>query len=176
MQFLEHNFFKKWGVIEKLRPIKVLLSDVDGTITDGKVTDGKVSFNVKDGIAISIFKELGIKIIFISGRDSECVRNKLTDLDVEYYLGIKDKTKTLAHLRNKYHLNYSQIAYIGDDINDIDIASRCSVRIAPKDAHKDYKKICNYVTKNKGGEGAIREIADLFRRCKNESEILKKYL
>lgn len=152
---------------DKIKKIKLLVMDVDGVLTDGKITfteDGKEikSFFVQDGMGINLWLKAGFKLIIISGRKSKIMRNRAKELGIkEIYQKIDDKSKILKLLLNKYKLKLENIAYIADDLNDFEAFKKAGFKIAPSNACKEIKKISDYITERKGGEGAVREIIEV---------------
>lgn len=151
----------------RLNDIKLFVMDVDGTLTDGKIYcsgDGELfkAFNVKDGYAIAnILPEYGIIPVIITGRESDIVKYRATELKItELHQGVKDKLKALEAVMEKYGCTYENTAYIGDDINDIDCIKRCAVTASPSDAASKVKALVDYVCQSAGGNGAVREFID----------------
>jgi len=147
--------------------IKLLVIDVDGTLTDSKIylgENGEIMkvFNVKDGCAIhDILPEHGIIPIIITGRKSKIVENRAHELGVELvFQGIKDKLALLKNLVTENGVTFEEIAYIGDDISDLECIKVCGISGCPADAVDDIKNKVNYTCRNKGGEGAVREFVE----------------
>ena len=147
--------------------IKLLVMDVDGTLTDGKIymgENGEVmkAFNVKDGYAIAhMLPEMGIIPVIITGRKSKIVENRAKELGItELYQGVGDKLAVLKNVAEKYNVSPDEIAYIGDDINDLDCIEYCGVTACPADAVEEVKRIATYVCKKNGRDGAVREYID----------------
>lgn len=147
--------------------IKMLILDVDGVLTDGKVMlnkDGEEYkfFNVKDGEGISIARKAGITVVFLSGRASKAVEKRAGKLGVtEVYQGVKDKIAVYEKLMKKYRLQKDNIAYVGDDLNDIPLAEKVGFPVAVNNAAEELKKVAAYVTSHNGGDGAVREAIEL---------------
>lgn len=143
--------------------IKMFLADCDGTLTDGGMyytSNGELmkKFNTRDGYGISLLKEKGILTGIITGEESEIVRRRGEKLGVdEIWLGVKDKTKTVQEICCKYDIDITEVAYIGDDLNDMEVMSAVGVAICPADAVSQIKEIAMYVTSQSGGHGAVRE-------------------
>lgn len=152
----------------KLGLIKLLAMDVDGVLTDGSMYysekgDELKKFNTRDGMGIQLLKENGIKIAIITKENTKLVERRAKKLKVDnLFQGVGDKLLALEELKNKYNLDYSEIAYIGDDINDISVLKKVGISICPADAITDVKKVCNYIAKKKGGEGVVREFYELW--------------
>lgn len=147
--------------------IKLLVMDVDGTLTDGKINMGPSgelfkSFNIRDGYGINeILPEHDIVPAIITGRTSQIVENRARELHItELYQGKHDKLDTLKSLMSKYDCNRNNVAYIGDDILDIVCMKECAIVGCPADACQEVKDMANYVCLNKGGEGAVREFIE----------------
>lgn len=146
--------------------IKMLVMDVDGTLTDGKIymgEDGEVmkAFNVKDGYAIVHLRKSGIEPVIITGRASKIVENRANELGIkELHQGVSNKLEVLKNVMNKYDITSENIAYIGDDLNDIECIQYCGLSACPNDAVEDVKNIVNYICHNNGGNGAVRELVD----------------
>ena len=147
--------------------IKLLVMDVDGTLTDGKIymgENGEVmkAFNVKDGYAIAhMLPEMGIIPVIITGRKSKIVENRAKELGItELYQGVGDKLAQLKKVAEKYNASPKEIAYIGDDLNDLECIEYCGVTACPADAVEEVKRIATYVCKKNGRDGAVREYID----------------
>ena len=152
--------------------IRMLVLDVDGTLTDGKIymsAKGELmkAFNIKDGYAISRLKEYGIEPVIITGRESEIVKQRCAELKItEFYQGVENKLFKLKDICAKKGLTLSQVAYIGDDVNDLPCIQQCGVTACPADAVKKVKKAVTMITEAKGGEGAVREFCEfLVEKC-----------
>ena len=153
--------------------IKLLVMDVDGTLTDGKIymgENGEVmkAFNVKDGYAIAhMLPEMEIIPVIITGRKSKIVENRAKELGIiELYQGVGDKLAQLKKVAEKYNAAPEEIAYIGDDLNDLACIEYCGLTACPADAVEEVKQKVTYVCNKNGGEGAVREFI-----CKIEENI-----
>lgn len=154
--------------------IKLLIFDVDGTLTDGKITyDANgvetKSFDVKDGAAIEAWnKKFGFKSAFITGRQSVIVEKRAKELGITYvYQGVSDKTLILKEILEKEGLELFQVAAIGDDLNDIKMLNQVKISFCPHDATEEVKKIVNVVSKKNGGNGAAREMIEYILKMKD---------
>ena len=141
--------------------------DVDGTLTDGKIymgENGEVmkAFNVKDGYAIAhMLPEMGIIPVIITGRKSKIVENRAKELGItELYQGVGDKLAQLKIVAEKYNAAPEEIAYIGDDLNDLECIEFCGVTACPVDVVEKVKKTVNLVCNKKAGEGAVRDFIE----------------
>ena len=146
--------------------IKILVMDVDGTLTDGKIymsANGELmkAFNIKDGYAIARLRDYGIEPVIITGRSSEIVKQRCAELKItELHQGIENKSYKLRDICKKYGIDLSQVAYIGDDLNDLPCMKICGCSACPSDAMKQVKDSVGYVCRAKGGDGAVREYID----------------
>lgn len=146
--------------------------DVDGTLTDGKVYLGNngeelKSFNVRDGLGIKLIAKHNIKTAIITGRESEIVANRAKELDIkEVYQGIDNKKRIYYDLKKKYNLLNKDIAYVGDDLNDLELLKVVGLSLTVNDAVKEVKKNCDFISSKNGGEGAVRDIIDLIIKSK----------
>ena len=146
--------------------IKLVLLDVDGTLTDGGIYRGNNGeelkrFNVKDGYAIVNAQKLGIEFGIITGRKSELVEIRSNELKIKYlYQGISEKTVILKEIMQKTGLKKEEIAYMGDDLNDILIMKQSGLTGTPKDATDEVIQIADFVSEKNGGSGAVREFVE----------------
>lgn len=142
--------------------IKLLVLDVDGVFTEGKVSTGfekelSKDFSLIDGMGLEIIRGEGVEVIVMTSEDSDIVKTRMNKLKLETYLGIKDKYSFLEKIRQEKRIDRNEIAYLGDDINDL--ANICSVKwgIVPSNGVLENKLKADLVLSSKGGEGAIRE-------------------
>jgi len=146
--------------------IKVLFTDVDGTLTDGRLYYTEAGetmkvFHVKDGQGINLWKKAGKKIVVISGRSSNIINTRMQESSVEdIILNCNDKVKTIEQWLSKNSISWSESAYIGDDINDLDAMQKAKLCAAPADAVEEVYSGADYKCKTKGGLGAVREFID----------------
>jgi 3-deoxy-D-manno-octulosonate 8-phosphate phosphatase (KDO 8-P phosphatase) len=146
--------------------VKLLVLDVDGVLTDGTITYDSLGrevkfFNVKDGYGIVKAREAGIEVAVISGRYSWQVEKRCRELGItEVYQGVGDKLSVLKSLMEKYTLQVSQVAAMGDDLPDVPLLKAVGISAAPSDAVPEVKLIVDFVSRNPGGRGAVREFID----------------
>ncbi|WP_092741162.1 KdsC family phosphatase [Hymenobacter psychrophilus] len=149
-----------------LKAVKVFILDVDGVLTDGTLlafNSGEQvrTFHIRDGYAVRHALRQGYRVAVISGREEQGVRKRLESLDVrDIYLGVDDKMKIFNNYLNTYHLETANIAYMGDDMPDLEVMRRCAVAACPADAAADVRAISNYVAQLPGGHGAVRELIE----------------
>lgn len=146
--------------------IKLIVLDVDGCLTDGRLiysTDGSESknFNVKDGLGISTWVKLGNRVAIITGRNSNIVQRRATELGIQHlHQGIKDKDRILREIVESLGLDFSNVAAIGDDLNDFNMLNLAGKSFTPKNGVKEIKAIVDTVLSFDGGDGAVREMID----------------
>jgi 3-deoxy-D-manno-octulosonate 8-phosphate phosphatase (KDO 8-P phosphatase) len=168
--------------VKAAKSIRAIFFDVDGVLTDGKIIyddTGKElkQFNVKDGQIISHLKKSGIIVGAITGRESETVSKRAAELKLDFcHQGILDKASVFQKLIKHYKLKAKEVAYIGDDINDLGVFAATGFSATPADAPVYIKSRAMLVTSAKGGRGVLREVADLVLAAKGELEkIIKSY-
>lgn len=147
--------------------IKLLVIDVDGTLTNGSIYIGETgevfkAFNVKDGYAIThLLKDHNIKPAIITGRQSEITARRCEELDIKLlYQGVEKKEKVLRSLAQELGLTLDEIAYIGDDENDLECINIVGLSGCPSDSCNKVKANARYITQRKGGDGAVREFIE----------------
>ena len=151
--------------------IKILVMDVDGTLTDGHIymsPDGEAmkAFHCQDGYAIAqILPKLGIAPVIITGRNSKIVANRAAELKITHlYQGVSDKLPVLKAIAAELDATAEEIAYIGDDLNDLDCIQYCGLTGCPADAVPEIRDIVDFVSSRDGGRGAVREFVDMIRK------------
>ena len=160
--------------------IKLVLLDVDGTLTDGGIYRGNNEeelkrFNVKDGYAIVNAQKLGIEFGIITGRKSELVEIRAKELKIKYlYQGISEKIVILEEIMKKDGLSKVEIAYMGDDLNDLLIMKQVGLSGTPKDAVDEVIQVADFVSKKNGGSGAVREFIEHILKKDGKWEIFLK--
>jgi len=160
--------------------IKLVLLDVDGTLTDGGIYRGNNGeelkrFNVKDGYAIVNAQKLSIEFGIITGRKSELVEIRAKELKIKYlYQGISEKTVILEEIMKKDGLSKEEIAYMGDDLNDLLIMKQVGLSGTPKDAVDEVIQVADFVSKKNGGSGAVREFIEHILKKDGKWEIFLK--
>jgi 3-deoxy-D-manno-octulosonate 8-phosphate phosphatase (KDO 8-P phosphatase) len=147
--------------------IELIVLDVDGTLTNGDIIytsngDELKHFDVKDGLAIATWtKKLGKKAAIITGRNSKLVERRSKDLGITHlYQGIHNKDEVLANILVQEQLSWSQVATIGDDLNDLKMSKKAGISFATNDASHYLKDSVNIVCHSNGGKGAVREMVE----------------
>ena len=175
--------------------IKILVLDVDGTLTDGKIyVDDKdnsfKAFNVKDGFALVNWIKLGGEVVILTGKKSNIVERRAKELGIKYVIqGSKNKTQDLKNrvkiffpkldlknLLNKLNITFENTAYMGDDLNDLGVMKNVALSGCPKDSVQEVLEISNFISTKNGGDGTVREFLEYI--MKNNGmwrKILEKY-
>lgn len=172
----------KKSLREKLQHIKILIMDVDGVMTDGRIIindDGRETknFDVRDGHGIKLVQRYGIEVALLTGRQSEVVKHRANELGItEVHQKIFNKKEVFVEILQKNNLNADQAAFIGDDIIDIPVLKEAGFSATVADAIDIVKKTVDYVTKKKGGRGAVREVCEMLLQAQGRwPEIAAKY-
>ncbi len=166
--------------IKKAGQIRAIFFDTDGVLTDGKIiyddTGREIkAFNVKDGYIISHLKKAGFVVGIITGRDSKTVSHRAAELKLDFcHQGIVDKLSVFEKLVEFHKLKKKQVAYIGDDINDLVTLSACGLSASPADGMSYVKAKVDIVTQAKGGQGVLREVADFILAAQGKLEKILK--
>tara|TARA_B100001971_G_C18225962_1_gene560417 strand:+ start:742 stop:1236 length:495 start_codon:yes stop_codon:yes gene_type:complete len=152
---------------KRLKKIKLVITDVDGVLTDGGMyysKDGEFlkKFNTRDAMGMELLLDLGIKTIMLTRENSNIVKARAKKIKVsELYSGVLNKKSLLKKILKKYNVKLDQVAYIGDDLNDLEIMKSVGFSVTPSNGIDQIKKISNYVCKLNGGDGVFRELADI---------------
>jgi 3-deoxy-D-manno-octulosonate 8-phosphate phosphatase (KDO 8-P phosphatase) len=162
------------AVRNKARAIKLLLLDVDGVLTDGRIIldDRGVEtkqFNVRDGQGIVLLMRAGIEVGLITARSSKAVRYRAKELNLRIvHQGIQNKITTYGVILRQLGLAETEIAYIGDDVGDLEILRRVGFAVTVNDGWEELFQSVDYVTEKPGGRGAVREVAELLLKAQNK--------
>ena len=166
-----------------LADIRLLAMDVDGVLTDGTLgcrSDGSEEkrFHVHDGLGLALITSIGIDVAWISGRVNPAVERRASELGVGRLLqGIRDKRTALQEMAQEAGLSAHEIAYIGDDWNDLGAFAACGVKIAVANARREVRDRADFVTHAPGGHGAVREVCDALLDARHLSaQVLEDYL
>lgn len=156
-----------FGKQRRIPQIKMFLTDCDGVLTDGGMYysengDELKKFNTRDGMGLKLLKEKGIITGVITGEDRELNRRRCEKLQIDFYeSGVKDKLSVVKRLCADCKISLENVAYVGDDINDAEVIRAVGFGCCVSDAQPAIKEMADYEAKRAGGEGAVREIADL---------------
>ena len=163
--------------------IKLLLMDCDGVLTDGRLwlleeTDEQKSFNTHDGLGLSLFHRAGLKSGIITGRRSKAVERRARELGVEFVRqGDPDKTAAFEDVLKEAGVGEHEVAFVGDDLPDIPLMKRSELAVAVADAVDETRLAAHYVTRAKGGRGAVREVVEMILKTQGRwSDLVDEYL
>lgn len=152
--------------------IKLFATDVDGTMTDASMyyTEDGIElkkFNFRDGMGFKLLREAGIKTAIITSEASAMVKKRADKLKVDYLsMGSWEKLDFVKNICKDLDITLDEVAYIGDDINDIELLQAVKYKACPNDAVKKVKEVEDIIIlENKGGEGAVREFIELLLEC-----------
>ena len=157
----------RFSLQETLRGIRLFATDVDGVLTDAGMYysesgDEWKKFNTHDGMGIKLLQKAGILTAVITQESTKIVMRRAQKLTIpEVHQGVSDKLAVLKELITRHGFSMDQVADIGDDVNDLQALGAVGFSAAPADGMPPVLKTVRYVCKKKGGEGAVREVADL---------------
>jgi 3-deoxy-D-manno-octulosonate 8-phosphate phosphatase (KDO 8-P phosphatase) len=162
------------ALILRIKTVRLLMLDVDGVLTDGKIIINDQGFeskhfDVRDGHGLKLLMRYGVGVALVTGRRSSVVEYRAKDLGIEeVYQGTWNKVETFEEILRKMNLHPEQTAFVGDDIVDIPIMRRV--------AAEDTRKVAHYVTKRRGGRGAVREVCELILKVQDHwQDVAMKY-
>ncbi len=172
---------------DRARRVELILFDVDGVLTDGQIliipdAQGTVHefkmFNTQDGVGLSFARRIGLRLGVLTGRTSEAVAARAKELGMEIVeQGSWNKLETYQKIRAQVNLEDAQIAYMGDDLQDLPVMRRAGLAIGPGNAQEDIRQYCHLITRRTGGHGAVREALEFIIRAHGKwDEIMARYL
>ncbi len=159
-------------VSDRARRVRLLCVDVDGVLTDAGMyygPDGEVlkKFNTRDGMGLARVREAGVAVAIISGEDSAIVHARAAKLKIDdVYCDAANKRAAVDVLCDKHGLALDQVAFIGDDLNDLSALESVGLACAVADAAEPVQAVAHYVTRRRGGDGAVREVCELLIAAK----------
>lgn len=161
-------------IIKKILQVKVVITDVDGVLTDGGLyyTDDGLTlkrFNVKDGMGVRKLSDNGIESGIISTDVSGIMKTRAERIKMDFvYTGIWEKEEKMMEVCNERDISPENIAFIGDDINDVGVIKVSGFTACPNDAVPEIKALVDYICENRGGNAVFREFADLIINVQNK--------
>lgn len=168
---------------QKAEKIRWFIMDVDGVLTDGSIiydSNGNElkKFSVKDGMGITLLHNIGIKTGIITSRKSSTVEKRAKELGINVIIqNAKNKLLSYESFKKKYNVRDEEVLFIGDDFVDLPVLKRAFFPVTVPDAPKELKNIAVYITEKKGGDGAVREVAELLLKLQGKyKEAIEKYL
>ncbi|MBN3039323.1 MAG: HAD hydrolase family protein [Candidatus Omnitrophica bacterium] len=162
------------SVKEKAKKIRMLALDIDGVLTDGRIIydeRGKElkCFNVLDGMGLALLKMTDIKVALITAKGSGAVLRRAKDIGaVEVKQNSLAKGKALSAILKKYKLKNDEVCFVGDDLVDVPALKKAGLAVAVSNSCAEAKKAAHYVTRKKGGKGAVREIIEIILRAQGK--------
>ena len=165
--------------INRARKIRMVITDVDGTLTDGTLLvlpDGEEvkAYHVRDGMGVLLAQLAEIEVGIITGKISRGLEKRAERLKItELHQGIIDKKKVLDEIMQRKKLRPDEIAYIGDDLGDIDVLRTVGLAAAVADAHPVVKEHSHYITRLGGGRGAFRELIEYILEAQNKWGVIR---
>ncbi len=165
---------KDEALADRCRALKLILSDVDGVMTDGRLlflgdgTEAK-SFHVRDGLAIVLAHRMGLRTGLLSGRSSKVVEARAAELGMTVIRqGASDKGAALRQILAQESLRADEVAYVGDDVNDLPVIQAVALSAAPADAPFEVRSQAFMVLETAGGQGCLREFIEAILRARGE--------
>jgi 3-deoxy-D-glycero-D-galacto-nononate 9-phosphatase len=162
---------------------KLILTDIDGVWTDGGMYYDKTGnelkkFNTSDGVGVLLCKDLSIPIAIITGENTPIVTARAAKLNIDrVFLGVQDKYAVALEICRDLKIVLADVAFIGDDLNDAQLLPKVGFSAAPANSPEYIKKLVNYVTVKKGGDGAFREFVEkILSECGVLDDVLSKYI
>lgn len=169
-------------LLEQARHIEALVLDVDGILSDGFVTltntgDEIKSFDIRDGLGMKLVQKAGVKVIIITGRTSNIVEKRMSDLGVDLvFQGREDKGIALREACGQLNIAPEDCLYMGDDWPDLSAFAIAGMKVTVPNGHVEVRRRADLVTQAMGGRGAVREICDMILMAKGAYEtLLEKY-
>lgn len=157
----------------KAKKIRMVITDVDAVLTDGGMYytesgDIMKKFHARDGMGVTLLKKRNIPTIIITKEKTKFVKQWATNMKIDkLYDGIQKKEDLIDEICEHYNVKPNEIAYIGDDVNDLELLKKVGLSATPANGISEAKKICDYICTLKGGEGVFRELADLILQTKD---------
>ena len=155
------------AVTAAAKKIKLLLLDVDGVLTDGRLYYGNSgeemkAFNIQDGLGIKLLQKGGVQVGIITGRISKLLQRRADELGIDPLIqGREDKLTALNELLQNMRIEMDEIAFMGDDLPDLAVMRRVGLGITPANGSSTNAKQADWQTNNDGGQGAVREVAEM---------------
>ncbi len=163
--------------VERAKKVKFIVLDIDGVCTNGQLYMNFLgetikTFHVHDGIGIKTAFMAGIGVGIITGRQDKCVEARMRPLGVtEYYCGYYSKLEPLSLIAKNQNISYEEMAYLGDDVIDLDPLLRVGLPCVVANACEDIKQAAAIITKTKGGRGAVRELVEILLACQGKQPL-----
>lgn len=169
-------------VEDKAKKVKLLVMDVDGVLTDGRIIyansgDQLKFFDVTDGMGLALFSRAGLKSAVLTAKSSKIVQDRSKDMHIDrVYEDALRKGEVFDKILSDFNVSPEEVCYIGDDVVDIPVLRRVGLAVSVPKAVPEVKKEAHYVTKRKGGRGAVREVIDIILKSQGRwDELMQRY-
>ena len=165
---------------ERCRGVRLLVLDVDGVLTEGGIVYGTGGlevkrFHVRDGSGLKLWKKAGRRTALITGRSSPVVDVRAAELGIDFvFQGASDKLPAYQRLLDETALPPSSVCYVGDDLPDVPPLTRCGLAAVVGDGCREARAAAHYLTRARGGQGAVREVIELILRCQGEWNVFSR--
>lgn len=165
-------------LIQQAQKIKLLICDVDGILSNGQVIIGNngeelKTFNIKDGFGLKALQNAGIEVAIITGRNSKIVEKRCQELSIKHiFQGKLDKISSFESLCQQLSLEHEQVCHVGDDLPDLPLMKHAGLGVTVADGHWFVQQKADFITSNKGGFGAVREVSDLILSSQNKLDAM----
>lgn len=159
---------------DKAARIKLLILDVDGVMTNGRVImndrgEETKYFCVKDGLGLRMLMTAGVEVALVTGRRSQVVSHRAEELGIKHvYQGVADKRALCSQLIRDNGFKKQEVCCMGDDLPDLAMFMESGLRVTVADAAEEVRGASDFITKSKGGDGAVREVCELILRCQEK--------
>ncbi len=171
------------SLLGKIKPLRLLILDVDATLTDGLLYYGNngehlKAFHVHDGLGIHLLQKAGLEVAIITAKDSAGVALRMQDLKIKHvFMNCADKRAAYNSLKQTLQLQDHEIAYVGDDLIDLPVMKQVGFSIAVKNAVSLVQHTADYITQKKSGRGAVREVCELILQTQHKWDaVIQQYL
>lgn len=167
---------------KRAKKVKLLIMDVDGVLTDGRIIyadsgDQLKFFDVTDGMGLSLFSRAGLKSAVLTAKKSKVVSKRSKDMHIDkVYQDAIRKIEVFKKILNDFKVTPPEVCFIGDDVVDIPVLRKVGLAVSVPNAVREVKNEVHYVTKRKGGRGAVREVIDIILKAHGVwDEVMKRY-
>ncbi len=169
-------------LVRRACAIRLAAFDVDGVMTDGRLSFDSLghehkTFHVRDGVGLKLLRQAGIELAIITGRESPIVQARASELGILHVLqGIEDKRAACETLLSRLQLDWTQCAYMGDDLPDLPVLRRCILALTVPEAPEAVRREAHWIATVGGGQGAVRCAADMILEARGQwQDVLKPW-
>lgn len=172
-KFLEERVRRSVPLAERAARIRLVLSDVDGVLTDsgmyyGEHGDELKKFNTRDGKAFELLRRAGLEVGIVTAEQTKLVERRASKLRLDHLIqGSTDKVASVAGLLEKLGISWNEVAFVGDDLGDVEVLGKVGLAVCPRDAVREASSRAHLQTQARGGEGVLREFAELLLELRN---------